>query len=181
MPDAVFSLASITAMSAWVGLAVAALLTPGTARRGLLWLCGRGVPLALALAYVAALWRYWGTAPGGGFSSLAAVGVLFSVPGKVLGAWLHFLAFDLLVGRWLVDHALTSGQSRMPLIVALPATFLYGPLGVLLYVAAQGVCGRLRAAPAQPLVQGQPLPGGCTGSQRRSTAAKVSSSKGLDR
>jgi hypothetical protein len=75
--------------------------------------------------------------------------VLFSVPGKLLGAWMHFLAFDLLVGRWLVDHALSGGRSRLPLVAALPATFLYGPLGVLLYAGAQAASSRARTAQPQ--------------------------------
>src|SRR5687767_8525855 len=36
----------------------------------------------------------------GGFSSLAAIGTLFSSPWLLLAGWTHYLAFDLLVGSW---------------------------------------------------------------------------------
>jgi Domain of unknown function (DUF4281) len=57
-------------------------------------------------------------------------------PGKMPGGWVHFLAFDLLVGWWIVDDTLSRGRSRLPLFVVLPATFMYGPVGLLLQVFA---------------------------------------------
>jgi Domain of unknown function (DUF4281) len=56
------------------------------------------------------------------------------VPGKMLGGWVHFLAFDLLVGRWSVDDTLAGARSRAPLLMTLPTTFLFGPLGLLLHL-----------------------------------------------
>ena len=57
----------------------------------------------------------------------------------MLGGWVHFLAFDLLVGRWMVDDTLANGHARWPLGLVLPATFLYGPLGFLIYMALRAV------------------------------------------
>ena len=144
MNETIFSLASLAAVAAWIGLAVAAAIAPGRAREGLLLVAGRVVPLALCVLYAILLVTHWRAAPGGGFSSLDAVLVLFAAPGKVLGAWVHFLAFDLFVGRWLVDDAVSPARSRWPLWLGLPATFLYGPIGVLLYLAGRHVAARVR-------------------------------------
>lgn len=145
MPENTFSLVSIVAMAAWLGLAVAAPLRAGKARANILFVSGRVAPVLLCAAYVVFLAQYWGSTPGGGFQSLGAVQILFAAPGKMLGAWTHFLAFDLLVGRWLVDDASSEGNSRLPLVLALPATFLFGPLGVLLYLAGRALSGARRA------------------------------------
>ena len=57
----------------------------------------------------------------------------------MLGAWTHFLAFDLLIGRWMVDDALGPGRSRLPLVLSLPVTFMFGPLGLLLYLGGRSL------------------------------------------
>lgn len=135
MNERLFSLLGLAAMIGWLGLGLAACLRAGPWRQRLLFAGGRIVPVGLCAAYAVLLAAHWGSTPGGGFGSLAAVQALFAAPGKMLGAWTHFLAFDLLVGRWLVDDVLARGRARWPLAFTLPATFLFGPLGVLLHVA----------------------------------------------
>jgi hypothetical protein len=142
--ETIFGAASLSAVAAWTGLAVAAAIAPGSARDRWLLIAGRVIPLALCVLYVFVLAAHRGSAPGGGFSTLATVLALFSVPGKMLGGWVHFLAFDLFVGRWMVDDALLPQRSRWPLWLGLPATFLYGPVGVLLYLAGRTVVARVR-------------------------------------
>lgn len=139
MNEATFSAASFAAIVAWAALGLAVLAPPCRVRASLLAVGGRIIPVGLCLLYAYLLVTHWGSAPGGGFSSLAAVLALFAVPGKMLGGWVHFLAFDLLVGRWVADDALASGRSRLLLLVALPATFMFGPLGLLLYLLARSV------------------------------------------
>lgn len=136
MTESVFSAVSVAAITGWLGLAVASLLRDGSARKRLLLAAGRVIPLALCAAYGVLLVVFWGTTSGG-FQSLAGVQALFAAPGKMLGAWTHFLAFDLLVGRWMVDDALLPGRSRWLLVPGLPLTFMYGPLGLLLYLACR--------------------------------------------
>lgn len=140
MNDTTFAIASIAAIFGWIALGLA-VLAPGRLRAALMTFGGRYVPAALCLLYAVVLAIHWGSAPGGGFGNLAAVQALFAVPGKMLGGWVHFLAFDLLVGHWLVDDVLAHGRARWPLLVVLPATFLYGPLGVLLYVLLRAAFG----------------------------------------
>lgn len=139
MNETLFSAASLVALLGWGCVALGAWVRPGVLHRRLLALGGRGVPLGLCLLYAGLLITHWGSAPGGGFGSLAAVMALFAVPGKMLGAWVHFLAFDLLVGRWMVDDVLGSGRSRWGLMLSLPVTFLFGPLGLLIHVLTRRV------------------------------------------
>jgi hypothetical protein len=141
LPESAFSIVSIAAIAAWLGLAIATLLRAGRARDTILFFSGRVAPLLLCAAYVMFLAQYWGSTPGGGFRSLEAVQILFAAPGKMLGAWTLFLTFDLFVGRWLVDDASSRGNSRLPLLLALPATFFFGPFGLLLYLAGQALLG----------------------------------------
>ena len=142
MNEAIFSSASLCAMAAWVALAIAAALPAGAARGRLLFVAGRASPIVLCVLYALLLFRHWGSSPDGGFANLAAVGRLFAAPGKMLGGWVHFLAFDLLVGRWMVDDSLLPGRSRWLLALALPATFMYGPMGVLVYLGLRAVSRR---------------------------------------
>jgi hypothetical protein len=147
--ETTFSIGSLAAMAAWVGLGLAAVAPPGKVRQRLLLAAGRIVPVALCLLYAYLLVIHWGSAPGGGFSSLSAVLTLFSAPGKMLGGWVHFLAFDLLVGRWIVDDTLSNCRSRVSLLLVLPATFMYGPLGLLLHILVRSALRRTRLSAVQ--------------------------------
>lgn len=146
MPEALFSFVRLAASVAWLLLALAAPMPMGAARRARVFAAGRGAPVALCAVCMVLLARYWGTTPGGGFRSLGTVLVLLSAPGKMLGAWTHFLAFELLVGRWMVDDASVPGNARLALVAALPATFLFGPFGLLLYLTGRSLL-RSRASP----------------------------------
>lgn len=145
-PNALFSLASGAASLAWLMLISGLLLqawanAPRNAElagRVLLWLGGRLTPVLLSLGYAAAIAHWWGTGPGG-FSSLADVAALFTVPGMVLAGWVHYLAFDLWVGRWEIDalaaHTNAGWVLRLLVIPCLMLTFLFGPIGLLLFLA----------------------------------------------
>ena len=109
------------------------------ARDWLLFASGRVIPLLLCLLYVGLWWTSRGAAPGGSFSSLGGVIALFAVPSKVVVGWVHFLAFDLLLGRAVVDDCLRRASPRWVLVFALPPLFLYGPLGLLVYAAIAAV------------------------------------------
>lgn len=116
MADTVFACASLLAIIAWLSLALGLIVQPGTQRQRLLRFAGRHVPVILCALYAGVLWTYWGKVPNGGFASLTSVVALFSLPGKMLGGWIHFLAVDLLVGRGVIDHGLAQGYPRAALI-----------------------------------------------------------------
>jgi Domain of unknown function (DUF4281) len=126
-PDQVFSIANAAALCIWILLIV-------LPRQR--WVSGVLAPIAMpavfALIYVAIIVTQWkGSA--GGFSSLSAVGMLFSQPWLLLAGWVHYLAFDLFVGSWEVRDARERGIPHLAVVPCLLLTFLFGPAGWLAY------------------------------------------------
>jgi tetrahydromethanopterin S-methyltransferase subunit D len=126
-PDQVFSIANTVALCAWILLVV-------LPRQR--WVSGILAPIVMpaffALIYVAIIATQWkGSA--GGFSTLSAVGMLFSQPWLLLAGWVHYLAFDLFVGSWEVRDAREHGIPHLAVVPCLLLTFLFGPAGWLLY------------------------------------------------
>ncbi len=142
-PSEAFSVANPTALLGWL-LLIAGLFASGRARSVLLLAGGRALPLLLCLAYAATLVWSWGSAPGGGFASLEQVVTLFRSPGMLLAGWIHFLAFDLFVGRWIVDDALGRRLPRLAVLPSLVLTFLFGPIGLGLHFMVRGAWARWR-------------------------------------
>lgn len=78
--------------------------------------------------------------------SLAGIAAMLGQPEAALVGWVHFLAFDLFVGRWAY---LDSRQRKLTAWLASPALFfifMAGPLGFLLYLLARWLGERLRPA-----------------------------------
>jgi Domain of unknown function (DUF4281) len=143
-PHQWFAIANPLAMLGWIALAAALLLPAGAVRARLADAGGRLMPLLLCAGYVVALVAYWGSAPGGGFGTLDEVAALFRSPGVLLAGWVHYLAFDLFIGRWILDDALaraggSSAARRALLLPVLLLTFLFGPAGLLAWFALRGV------------------------------------------
>lgn len=128
-PDRLFALVNAAALISWCLLAV----FPGTpvVRR---LIAARLVPALLALVYVTLVVSQWGSP--GGFSSLGQVARLFTNPWMLLAGWVHYLAFDLLIGASLLEDAQARGVRYVFVVPCLALTFLFGPAGWLLY---QGV------------------------------------------
>ena len=145
-PDNAFEFVSTLALVGWTLLATAVACKPGVTRDRLLQISGRFVPLLLCTCYVALLVQHWGSAPGGNFGSLEGVTTLFASPGKLVGGWVHFLAFDLWLGRWMVDDLEAKQRSRWLLLPCLFLTFMFGPIGWLVFLAVRQF--RLRSEPA---------------------------------
>jgi hypothetical protein len=141
-PQQWFAVANPLAALGWLLLAISLFVPASGALRGRLrWVSGRALPLLLSAGYTAALVASWGSSPGGGFGSLQAVGTLFSSPGVLLAGWVHYLAFDLLVGRWAVDDAQALGLHALLVLPCLFLIFMFGPAGWLLYVVLRSTKG----------------------------------------
>ncbi|HEX2115557.1 MAG TPA: ABA4-like family protein [Alphaproteobacteria bacterium] len=128
-PASLFGLGNMVALAGW------ALLASGIAFRSTLLKAvgGLWVPIALCTLYTALIGAYWSSAEGG-FSSLDGVAALFRSPWMLLAGWLHYLAFDLFIGAWIAADAEARGLHRALLIPVLPAVFLFGPAGLLLWI-----------------------------------------------
>ncbi|MBV9235474.1 MAG: DUF4281 domain-containing protein [Xanthobacteraceae bacterium] len=128
-PDQVFRMANTLALLGWLSLGTGVVL--GWHRLRTL-LAGRAVPLLLSAGYVAILGARW-SGSSGSFSSLAGVASLFQSPWLLLAGWVHYLAFDLFIGTWIAADADAIQAPRWILIIVLPAVFLFGPAGFLLW------------------------------------------------
>lgn len=68
------------------------------------------------------------------FGSLQGVSALFQNQKILLAGWIHYLAFDLMVGCWIRNNALKLNIHHLYLVPCLLFTFLLGPMGLLLYL-----------------------------------------------
>lgn len=102
----------------------------------------RVLPLLLAVIYLFLLLTHWGESSGG-FGSLQDVAGLFANPWVLLAGWVHYLAFDLFVGTWEVRDAAEQGIPHWAVLPCLLLTFLFGPVGLLLYASIRTVRARM--------------------------------------
>jgi hypothetical protein len=126
-PDQVFSIANSIAIVGWLLLA----LLP---RRRWATFGAAAIPVLLAVGYTVIVAATIAGAAGG-FSSLSDVALLFSNRWVLLAGWIHYLAFDLLVGAWEVRDSQQRGLPHLLVVPCLFLTFMFGPAGWLLYIA----------------------------------------------
>ena len=137
-PNLLFSIANLVALCCWLMLAVLPAkkwVTTGIA--------GVAVPAVLAAVYTVIIALTFSGAEGG-FSSLPDVARLFNNPWLLLAGWIHYLAFDLLIGSWEARDARERGISHFFVLPCLLVTFLFGPAGWLLYLGVRSLAGRVR-------------------------------------
>ncbi|MBR0556096.1 DUF4281 domain-containing protein [Ciceribacter sp. L1K23] len=127
MFDTVFSLASTAAIIGWVAL----ILLP----RWPMLIAGLrfGLIGALSLTYAVLIFVYFFRIEGGGFGSIAEVRALFLSDGGLVAGWVHYLAFDLFIGTWIAVEADRRGYNRLLQVPMLIGTFMFGPIGLLLF------------------------------------------------
>jgi hypothetical protein len=135
-PHQIFSIANGAALCGWLLL----VLVPRKP-----WVtdvvAGVAVPALFAALYTSVIaLNVWGSE--GGFSSLTDVAILFRDPWLLLAGWIHYLAFDLLVGAWESRDARDRGVPHLALVPCLILTFLFGPAGWLLYLGVRSVAAR---------------------------------------
>lgn len=122
-----FSMAGVLAMVGWLILLASPLIPLWSDR-----ISGLVIPVTLSAGYVV-LAVFFPSGGDGGFGSLDAVMTLFSHPSAMLAGWIHYLAFDLLIGAWICRTARHDGLTFWLVAPCLPLTFLLGPAGFLAF------------------------------------------------
>jgi hypothetical protein len=128
--ETLFSAAGTLALAGWLALALIPL------RYGAPRYAAITAAVVIAILYAGLIAAFW-TQGEGGFGSLAEVARLFEHRGLLLAGWVHYLAFDLLVGVWERDEARRIGLQQWLLAPCLVLTFLLGPLGWLVFLAVR--------------------------------------------
>lgn len=131
--DQLFSAANMVALAGWM-LLVAVPYWKFTQK-----IIFSGILMLLSVFYAYLIVAYWGEAPDGGFSSLQQVSNLFQNPNLLLAGWIHYLAFDLLAGLFIINNAALHRVNRLLVIPCLLLTFMFGPCGLLLYVLIRSI------------------------------------------
>jgi hypothetical protein len=130
-PELLFSIANALSVLCWLLLAV----LPSRS-----WVtevvAGRVAPAAFAVAYIAIVVAVFPRTEGS-FSTLAGVTALFANSWLLLAGWLHYLAFDLLIGTWEARDSIDRGVPRWLLVPCLFLTLMFGPMGWLIYMVVR--------------------------------------------
>lgn len=140
--DFIFQMANMAAVLGWLVLAAAIILKKPVWRDvivGQLW------PAAFSILYSGLILFFWAKAEGG-FDSLPNVQKLFTYPWAALAGWVHYLAFDLFVGAQIAKRVMDEGLPRLTLIVLLPLTFMFGPIGYIGFQVTRLAFGNVSAA-----------------------------------
>jgi len=148
--DTLFRLCNSTALAGWLLL----LLTGWSQRASRVMaslVSGLLAPVLLGSVYLALIATHW-RGRHGGFDSLDHVMLLFNDRWLVLAGWVHYLAFDLFIGSWQVRDARRNGVPFLLVIPCLGLTFMFGPIGLILYLLVLGVWTRGKAWPGHPVV-----------------------------
>ncbi|WP_119302045.1 ABA4-like family protein [Dongia deserti] len=138
-PEVIFRICNMIALAGWLVL-LASPFIPKLADR----ISTLVVPVLLAIAYTGLILAHWSGAEGG-FDSLPSVMLLFTQREIVLAGWIHYLAFDLLIGAWEVR---TARAERIPFLLAIPClalTFLFGPAGYLAFTGLRAARRMIRS------------------------------------
>jgi len=138
-----FSVFNMLAMAGWIILALGVALKRD-------WLrdvaAGTYIPIVISAAYAILIVFFFAGADGG-FDTLENVQKLFTSPWVALAGWSHYLAFDLFMGARIARGMAEQGLPRWPLVLLLPLTFLFGPIGYLAFEVIKATNLRLKAAP----------------------------------
>ena len=138
--ESIFSFVNILVLPFWLLL----MFAPGSRLTARL-VHGPLIPLVLGVVYsigLGAVMFFHQGKTGGGFGSLAALGLAFSAPAAALVGWVHYLIFDLFVGAWQTRDAERLGMPHAVRIPCLFFTLMAGPFGLLLYLLARLILRR---------------------------------------
>lgn len=128
-PEAVFQVANTLVLPQWLLMAVAPRwsITQWLVKSYL-------IPVVLAVLYIVYLFG-GGPVDFSAFGSLAGIKKLFATGGDgvMLAGWIHYLAFDLVAGSFVLRDAQEKKIPHGFIVVPLFFCFMLGPVGLLLY------------------------------------------------
>ena len=128
-PSTVFSIAGAIAMPMWI---LMIFLPKWKVTRFLIDF--KIIPIVLSLIYTVYIILALQTGGMMDFGSLSSVMNLFTEEQAVLTGWVHYLAFDLVVGMWMLDQNKELKIHSLLMPPCLFGTFMFGPVGFLLFV-----------------------------------------------
>lgn len=102
-----------------------------------------GVILILSLIYTTLILTTIQDFDVNSFSTLQNVKELFQSDMAVAAGWIHYLAFDLFVGLYIVNKGKELGFTRWQYTMCLPFTFMFGPFGLLMFLITKWLKNRL--------------------------------------
>ncbi len=134
-PSEVFSIANTTVLPMW---ALMIFLPKWKATRFLIDY--KIIPILLSIVYVIYISISLQSSSGGmDFGSLESVMNLFTKENAVLAGWIHYLAFDLLVGMWILNQNKQLKIHQILIAPCLLGTFIFGPFGFLLFMIMRAI------------------------------------------
>ena len=133
-PETIFKICSAIAMIGWLALL---LVSP-------FWLEIDKFLIGIVVALLCIVYAWLivqAFSPGDmkNFGSLEGVMKLFESPVMVTAGWVHYLAFDLLVGSWIKRNSEKYGLPHLLMIPILLLTFMLGPIGLLVYLVVRWI------------------------------------------
>ncbi|MBB5060414.1 NhaP-type Na+/H+ or K+/H+ antiporter [Granulicella aggregans] len=135
-PDFLFTLCGDLAVLGWL-----LLVFLGRVRVVAGLVAGFVFPALIGIVYGCVIVLHWHERTGG-FGSLSQVHGLFENRWLLLGGWVHYLAFDLFIGAWEARDATMRQISHFLVVPCLILTFLFGPIGLLLYLTLRAILGK---------------------------------------
>jgi len=133
-PEAFFQATNTFALLAWIALVAF------PSRRFVSHVfCALVVPGLLAACYAAVIgWKLTTDGPPpGDVMTIAGLRSVFADDWVFAAAWTHYLVFDMVVGAWIARDAVRLGIPWPLRTLALLLTFLAGPVGFLIHLAAR--------------------------------------------
>ncbi len=138
-----FNAVNLLALIAWIGLIALPrwpFLLSALTYLGVGLLC-----LIYAGLLIGTLSGFFEAGEGGAdLTTIAGVRAIFSSDIGVVIGWTHYLAFDLFVGLWIARDADAKFFSRWMQAPILLATFIAGPLGLLIWLGVREPRARSR-------------------------------------
>lgn len=128
-PSEVFSIANMLALPMWLLM----LILPKWKMTRFL-VDYKVIPIFLSLIYAIYIIQSLLSGPAMDFGSLESVMALFTSESAVLAGWVHYLAFDLVVGMWMLDENIKLKIHPLLMAPCLIGAFMFGPIGLLLFM-----------------------------------------------